>query len=121
VGPWIARREASWAAFEAAEYRGLPLNDRIVEELTKRQDAIALGALLDKADDLGRLPIAKALGKVPGEAPVPFLIQLLKPPYRGIRWAAIDGLARPEAKAAVPALLQVLGEDRKSTRLNSSH
>jgi hypothetical protein len=31
VGPWIARREASWAAFEEAEYRGLPLNDGIVD------------------------------------------------------------------------------------------
>ena len=31
VGPWIARREASWAAFEEAEYRGLPLDDGIVD------------------------------------------------------------------------------------------
>jgi hypothetical protein len=31
VGPWIARREASWVAFEEAEYRGLPLHDDIVD------------------------------------------------------------------------------------------
>jgi hypothetical protein len=31
VGPWIARREASWAAFEEADYRGLPLDDGIVD------------------------------------------------------------------------------------------
>jgi len=31
VGPWIARREASWAAFEEAEFRGLPLDDGIVD------------------------------------------------------------------------------------------
>jgi len=31
VGPWIARREASWAAFEEAEYRELPLDDGIVD------------------------------------------------------------------------------------------
>jgi len=31
VGPWIARREASWAAFEEAEYRGLPLDGGVVD------------------------------------------------------------------------------------------
>ena len=31
VGPWIARREASWAALEEAEYRGLPLEQGLVD------------------------------------------------------------------------------------------
>ena len=31
VGPWIARREALWAAFEEAEYRRLPLEEDLVD------------------------------------------------------------------------------------------
>ncbi|KPJ62651.1 hypothetical protein AMK68_04660 [candidate division KD3-62 bacterium DG_56] len=83
------------------------LNERILDELIRRGDGDALGALLAKATDLQKDDLAQALGEVPGPRPVPYLTGLLDSHYPSILKHAILGLARPEAKPAVPALIRL--------------
>src|SRR2546426_5661140 len=68
-----------------------------------------------------RSDAAHQLGKLGDERAVPALVEALSDSDEYVRKSAVTALRRIGGPAAMEGLRQALAEDRKSTRLNSSH
>lgn len=90
------------------------LNRPIIKELVSRRDAAALYALQARLKPWKRYDVVRALSRIPGAEPVPYLLRVVSDNstrgYHNAR-AALEGLARAKAKEAGSVLLELFQRD----------